>query len=106
MLVYMYAMDMIQIQESKSKTQRMYEKAELIVKAKRVRRTSNRNIWIVGSGNVKTPSKYYAVIWDEELQALICDCPAFTYCPAEDSDGKPYCCHLLAAAMFESGGLT
>jgi hypothetical protein len=48
-------MESILIQEkNKSKEQRMVEKATSIVKAKRVRRTSNRNIWICGSGNPKT----------------------------------------------------
>ena len=82
----------------------MYEKAESIVKAKRVRRTSNRNIWIVGSGNPATPKKFYSLQWIEEIGGFTCDCPAFTYCPAEDSGGKPYCCHLLAAALFEGNG--
>jgi hypothetical protein len=96
-------MNQIQQIQQASKTQRMFEKAESIVKLSRVRRTSNRNIWIIGSGNPATPEKFYSLQWIEELGGFMCDCPAFMYSPAEDSDGKPYCCHLLAAAMFERG---
>jgi len=91
-----------QIQKQESKEQRMLQKAKTIVAAKRVRRTSNRNIWTVGSGNVKTPEKWYAIQYSEEL-GLFCDCPAFLYCPLEDKEGLPYCCHLLAVSLFEGG---
>jgi hypothetical protein len=88
-----------------TKAQHMMNKATSIVASKRVRRTSNRHIWIVSSGNPKTPNKWYCVQWSEEVEAFLCDCPAFMYCPAEDREGKPYCCHLLAAALLEGGGL-
>jgi hypothetical protein len=89
-----------QIQEQ-NKHARLIEKATAIAAANRVRKTSNRNIWTVGSGNAKTPSKWYAVSWDEDLGIFLCDCPAYTYCPVGNTD-QPYCCHLLAVAIFES----
>jgi hypothetical protein len=86
--------------QQETKEQRLIEKATAIANANRVRRTSNRKIWIVGSGNAKTPSKWYAVTWDEDLGVFLCDCPAYTYCPMGNTD-QPYCCHLLAVAIHE-----
>jgi len=92
-----------QIQEKReTKEQAMVKKVQYIIRAKRVRRTSNRNIWTCGSGNQKMPKKWYHIIYDEDA-GLLCSCPAFAYCPLEDSEGKPYCCHLLSIAMFEGG---
>ena len=57
-------MNQLQIQE---REQRMQEKASILVKNKRVRRSTveeSRNIWMVG--NYSTPKKWYVVRWNEE----------------------------------------
>lgn len=74
---------------------RTLDKARLIASAKRVRRcVTNRNIWLVGSGNPKTPKKFYCVTWDEELDSFICDCPHFSH-------RVETCKHILACAIYE-----
>jgi hypothetical protein len=51
-------------EETKNRT---LDKARLIAAAKRVRRSeANRNIWLVGSGNPKTPTKFYCVMWNDK----------------------------------------
>jgi antibiotic biosynthesis monooxygenase (ABM) superfamily enzyme len=89
-----------QVIHEQTNEQRLIEKATAIAEAHRVRKTSNHNIWIVGSGNPKTPSKWSSIIWDAETQLFCCSCPAFTYCPVGNTD-QFYCCHLFATAMFE-----
>lgn len=80
----------IQIQENKT-----LDKALIIAASKRVRRSEARNIWLVGSGNLKTPRKFYCVRWDEELDGFICDCKAYKF-------STEFCCkHILACAVFE-----
>jgi hypothetical protein len=84
-----------QIQNNK-----ILDKARLIASAKRVRRsTVNRNIWLVGSGNPKTPNRFYCVQWNEELDCFMCDCPAFEF----SSDNT--CKHIFACSFYE-GGIT
>lgn len=83
-------MNQIQLQEKKT----LY-KARIIAASKRVRRSeTNRNIWLVGSSNPKTPNRFYCVRWDEELDCFVCDCKAFEF-----SIG--ICKHILACAIFE-----
>lgn len=82
----------IQIQERKDRT---LDKARLIAASKRVRRSKvNRNIWLVGSGNVKTPNRFYCVKWNEELDCFMCDCKAFEF----SSDNT--CKHILACSII------
>ena len=82
-----------QIQENKT-----LDKARIIATSKHVRRSeANRNIWLVGSGNPKTPNKFYCVMWHQELDEFICDCPAFTF------DMTVPCCHIYACAIHEGG---
>ena len=86
-------MNQIQIQYKQSKT---LDKASIIAGSKRIRRSeANRNIWLVGSGNPKTPTRFYCVMWHQELDEFICDCPAFTF------DMTVPCCHIYAVAIYE-----
>lgn len=89
-------MNQIQIQKQTNKEQRMLEKANILVKNKRVRRSTvqdSRNIWMVSS--YSTPKKWYVCRWDEELDCFTCACKAFEY----SSDNR--CMHILACAIFE-----
>jgi hypothetical protein len=62
-------MNQIEIQQQIRK-ERIVDKAQVIAAAKRVRRSQcNRNIWLVGSGNPKTPTRFYCMTWNEELDA-------------------------------------
>jgi hypothetical protein len=90
-----------QKEQNKLKQERKIRKALLISRTKRVRYLdADRKIWLVQSGNPKTPKKFYCVVWDEELEAFICDCPDFQYnCAIGD-----LCCHICAAALKEGGG--
>ena len=98
-MLYMQNMNQIQIQEI-SKKERTIDKARLIAAAKRVRHSeANRNIWLVGSGSPKTPTKFYCVKWKEELDCFMCDCKAF------QSSSDNICNHVYACAIYE-GGLT
>lgn len=74
-------MNQIQIQEKKSKhSERAFQKGLFIARARRVIHSdANRKIWLIDSGNPRTPKKFYCVIWDEELDAFLCDCPDFRY---------------------------
>lgn len=68
--------------------------------AKRVRHSdANRKIWLVGSGNPKTPRKFYCVMWSEFLQAFVCDCADFTY----NALPGDTCVHILACGFHEGG---
>jgi hypothetical protein len=91
-------MNQIQIQDKKTKYDRTIQKGLFITSTKRVRHSdANRKIWLVGSGNPRTPKRFYAVIWDEQLDAFLCDCPDFQHnCVIED-----LCCHIMAAAFHE-----
>ena len=83
-------MNQLQIQENK-----ILDKARIIAASKRVRRSeANRNIWLVGSSNPKTPIRFYCVMWDEELDCFVCDCKAYEF-----STG--ICKHVLACAIYE-----
>ena len=65
-------MNQIQIQENKT-----LDKARVIAASKRVRRCTtekSRNIWLVGSGNPKTPRKFYKDIYDKSLDDFMFDC--------------------------------
>lgn len=92
-----------QIQEtskiSKSK-QRLLDKANAIATSNngsRVRRCiANRNIWMVGSGNPKTPNRFYCVTFDNMIDAFVCDCQAYRY----NKEGEP-CVHIVACAIHE-----
>lgn len=76
--------------------ERVLDKARIIATSKRVRRSqANRNIWLVGSGNVKTPNRFYCVMWNEDLEGFTCDCKAFEF----SSDNT--CKHILAAGYYE-----
>lgn len=87
-------------QESKTKTERKIQKALLIAKTKRVRRSkTNRNFWFVQSGNGKIPKRFYTVEWSEFLQCFVCDCANFTY----DCLPGDLCVHILAAGFREDG---
>jgi hypothetical protein len=90
-------MNQIQIQQEIRK-ERMLDKARLIAAAKRVRHSeANRNIWLVGSGNPKTPTSFYRVMWNSELGCFMCDCPAFQFSPDNT------CKHILASSLYEGG---
>lgn len=74
------------------------DKARIIAAAKRVRHSeANRNIWLVGSGNPKTPKTFWCVMWNEELDGFMCDCPAFQF----SSDNT--CKHIYACSFYEGG---
>ena len=88
-------MNQLQIQE---REQRMQEKASILVKNKRVRRSTveeSRNIWMVGS--YSTPKKWYVVRWNEKLDAFMCACKAFEYSAASS------CIHIFADAYIFAG---
>lgn len=90
-------MSQIEIQERSEKT---LDKARLIASAKRVRRSSvkeSKNIWLVGSGNPKTPKTFWCVMWNKELDGFMCDCPAFQFSPDNT------CKHILACSLYEGG---
>ena len=77
----------------------MQEKASILVKSKRVRRSTveeSRNIWMVGS--YSTPKKWYVVRWNEELDAFMCACKAFEYSAASS------CIHIFAADVYIFAG--
>lgn len=94
-------MNQIQIQEKKSKhSERAFQKGLFIARARRVIHSdANRKIWLIDSGNPRTPKKFYCVIWDEELDAFLCDCPDFRYnCAIGD-----LCAHIMATGFHEGG---
>jgi hypothetical protein len=85
----------LQIQQE-IRNERTLDKARVITAAKRVRRSSaNCNIWLVRSGNPKTPKRFYYVMWNEELDCFVCDCKAFEF-SADNS-----CKHVYACAIYE-----
>jgi hypothetical protein len=74
----------------------MLEKAGILVKNKRVRRSSvkeSQNIWMVGS--FSTPKKWYVVRWNEDLCGFTCPCKAFEF------SSNNLCLHILACSIFE-----
>jgi hypothetical protein len=80
------------------KKERTLDKARLIAAAKRVRRSEcNRNIWLVGSGNPKTPTRFYRIMWNEEIDCFMCDCKSFGFSPDNT------CKHILACSLYEGG---
>jgi hypothetical protein len=92
-----YNRNQIQVQQE-SRKERILDKAQLIAAAKRVRRSQcNRNIWLVGSGNPKTPTRFYCVQWNEELDGFMCDSKAFGFSPDNT------CKHILACSLYEGG---
>ena len=83
----------IQIEE---RTNKSLDKARIIAASKRVRRSEvNRNIWLVGSGNPKTPKKFYRVMYDDDVDSFMCDCKAF------ELSSLNACKHVLACAVYE-----
>jgi hypothetical protein len=84
---------MVTEESKKLKQAQKIEKALLIGKTKRIRR-SNQFIF-VQSGNLKTPNAFYCVQWSEFLNCFVCDCGDFTYnCLPGD-----LCVHILSAAF-------
>ena len=82
------------------KQERKIQKGLLISKTKRVRQSKANSNMCVQSGDPKTPRAFYVVVWDEMLQAFLCDCPDFTYnCMPGDR-----CAHTLACGFHEGGG--
>jgi len=85
-----------QIQEQ-TKEQRVLDKAQVIAASKKVRRTSNRMIWIVGSGDPRYPGRFYRVMFEENEDAFTCDCLAYVF----EGDNRNPCKHILSVAIFE-----
>jgi hypothetical protein len=101
-LLYVYTvyMNQIQIQQKQTAEQRMLEKANILVKNKRVKRSTvqdSRNVWMVGS--FSTPKKWYVVRWNEELDCFTCACKAFKF----SSESNNLCLHILACSLYEGG---
>jgi len=95
-MLYIQTMNQLQTIQKENKT---LDKARLIAASKRVRRfqtEESRIIWLVGSGNPKTPTRFYRVMLDETTDAFVCDCPYFTY-----NEEAQTCKHILACAIFE-----
>jgi hypothetical protein len=91
-------MNQIEIQQEIRK-ERTLDKARVIATAKRVRRSQcNRNIWLVGSGNPRTPTKFYCVQWNDIADCFMCDCPAFGF-------SSDYTCKHIYSCAFAEGGL-
>jgi hypothetical protein len=91
-------MNQIEIQEIRK--ERTLDKAKVIAAAKRVRRSqANPSIWLVGSGNPRTPTKFYCVQWNDIADCFMCDCKAFAF----SSDNPNTCKHVYACAMHEGG---
>ncbi|MGH9983570.1 MAG: hypothetical protein ACRD8W_06395 [Nitrososphaeraceae archaeon] len=91
-------MNQIQEIQQEIRKERTLDKAQVIAAAKRIRRSqANRNISLVGSGNPKTPTKFYRVMWDEQLDCFMCDCKAFEF----SSDNT--CKHIYACSFYEGG---
>ena len=90
-------MNQKQIQE-KSKTSALLDKAQVIAASNKVRRTSNRKIWIVGSSDPHYLGRFYRVLFEEEeLDAFTCDCLAYVF----EGDSRNPCKHILSVAIFE-----
>jgi hypothetical protein len=89
---------MVQVIQEQTKEQRILDKAQVIAASKKVRRTSNRLIWIVGSGNPQIPNKFYRVMYDEDLDEIVCDCKAYQFGMTVP------CCHILAAVISLGNG--
>jgi hypothetical protein len=89
---------MIQIQyEHKEKENKTLDKARIIAASKRLRRCTteeSRNIWLVGSGNPKTPRRFYKVVYDESVDIFMCDCKSFQFT-------LEVCKHVYACAIAE-----
>lgn len=85
----------IQTELRKEKT---LAKAKAIALTKRVRKTSNPNIWCVQSGNERTTNKFYMVTYDQDIHDFLCSCPAFIYGMTVP------CCHSLSIAIKEVRG--
>jgi hypothetical protein len=82
--------------QEQTKDQRAAEKGETIANAGRVHKTRVNGVWVVGSGNPRTPEKWYVVSFDQKLDCFICDCPAWAY-----NEGTGFCCHALACCFME-----
>lgn len=81
--------------------EKVLAKARLIASTHRIKRSTvneSRNIWLVGSGNPKTPNKFYCVSYDKELDSFYCECPAYSF--SKDNT----CKHILATSMHENKG--
>ena len=90
-------MNQIQIQSEREK--RMLEKADILVKNKRVSRSiiqESRNIWMVAS--YSTPKKWYIAKWNEELDAFMYACKTFEYSVVSS------CIHIFAADVYIFAG--
>ena len=72
---------------------KIYARAKSIVESKRIRKSSTGNLWMVASSS--DARKFYVVRYNQTLDALTCDCPAFTF--------NAVCKHLLSVALFEKG---
>ena len=86
-------MDQIQIQ---NQYRNRLEKANYLVTNKKVRRSSckeTRNIWMVSS--YSRTGRFYRVMFDAELDEIVCDCKAFEFSPDNS------CLHILACAIYE-----
>lgn len=99
-MVYHMTQVINQEESKKLKQERQIQKAQLISKTKRVRRSeTNRNFWFVQSGNPKTPKVWYCVQWSEFLQVFVCDCADFTY----NALPGDICVHILTCGFHEGG---
>lgn len=88
-------MNQIQIQDERKKIKTL-DRARIIATSKHVRRCdANRKIWCVQSENQCTPSKFYRVMYDDDLEDFVCDCKAFEF-----NFGNA-CKHICAYAVFE-----
>jgi hypothetical protein len=85
------------IQEQSTKEQRVAVKGEAIANAGRVHKTRVNGVYVVGSGNPRTPEKWYVVSFDSKEDRFVCTCPAW----AHDSNATAICCHVLACCYKE-----
>jgi hypothetical protein len=89
---------MNQVIQEQIREQRILDKASILVKNKKVRRSTvkeSRNVWMVGS--FSTPKKWYVVRWNEEFDCFTCACKAFEF------SSNNLCLHILACCLMEGG---
>jgi hypothetical protein len=87
-------MNQLQIQEKENK---ILDKTRIVAALKRLTRgnNTNRKIWLVGSGNPKTPNRFYRVLYDEDLDDFKSDCKAYEFGMTIPR------CHIYACAIYE-----
>jgi hypothetical protein len=87
-----------QQQQQPQQKNKIYAKTVAIASTKRIHKSSMGDIWLVESETQK--GKFYKIEYDQELDALRCECPSFMY------GEKQICKHIISICLLrEKEGL-